>query len=104
MIDEKEKYTDGELVEVADFFKVLGDPTRIKIVCLLFEHGELCVSDIVKRVLVSRTAVSHQLRTLKNNHVVSFRKEGQMNYYFLDDEHVEEIINLTMIHLRHQSV
>ena len=96
------KYTDDELFNAAEFFKVLGDSTRIKIVCLLFQHGELCVSDIVKKVHVSRTAVSHQLRTLKDNRIVSFRKEGQMNYYRLDDEHVEGIINLTMIHLKHQ--
>lgn len=95
-------YSDDELFAVAEFFKVLGDSTRIKIVCLLFDNGELCVSDIVNKVKVSRTAVSHQLRTLKDNHIVSFRKEGQMNYYRLDDEHVEEIINLTMIHLKHQ--
>lgn len=101
-LEEMIKYNDDELFNAAEFFKVLGDSTRIKIVCLLFEYGELCVGDIVKKVHVSRTAVSHQLRTLKDNRIVSFRKEGQMSYYRLDDEHVEEIINLTMIHLSHQ--
>jgi ArsR family transcriptional regulator len=89
------------LFEVAEFLKVLGDPTRVKIVWTLYENKELCVGDIVKLMDVSRTAVSHQLRILKNHRIVNFRKDGQMKYYYLDDHHVEEIILLTVTHLTH---
>lgn len=98
----KNNYSDATLFEVAEFFKVLGDPTRIKIVSALFENGELCVNDIVDVVDVSRTAVSHQLRILKDKRIISFRKEGQMKFYHLDDAHVEVIVLLTITHLNHQ--
>ncbi|WP_373482078.1 ArsR/SmtB family transcription factor [Acetobacterium sp.] len=97
----KNEYTEETLFEVAEFFKVLGDPTRIKIVSALFENGELCVNDIVELMDVSRTAVSHQLRILKDKRIVSYRKEGQMKIYHLDDAHVEVIVLLTITHLKH---
>lgn len=100
--EERVSQNDDLLFTVAEFFKVLGDSTRIKIVSMLFEQGELCVSDIVDQVQVSRTAVSHQLRVLKDNRIVSFRKEGQMKYYRLDDHHIEDIVRLSVVHLQHQ--
>jgi len=98
----KNDHTEETLFEVAEFFKVLGDPTRIRIVSALFENGELCVNDIVDLVDVSRTAVSHQLRILKDKRIISYRKEGQMKFYHLDDAHVEVIVLLTITHLSHQ--
>ncbi|MGL4605922.1 MAG: ArsR/SmtB family transcription factor [Eubacteriaceae bacterium] len=98
----KNNHSPEVLSEVADFFKVLGDPTRIKIVTALYEHGELCVGDIVSLMDVTRTAVSHQLRLLKDKRIINFRKEGQLKYYRLDDHHVEEIVLLTITHLTHQ--
>src|SRR5665811_1498251 len=92
----KNTHSEEALFEVAEFFKVLGDPTRIKIVCALYENGELCVGDIVSLMDVTRTAVSHQLRILKDKRIVSFRKEGQMKYYYLDDHHVEDIVLVTI--------
>lgn len=98
----KNAHSEEVLSEVAEFFKVLGDSTRIKIVTALYEHGELCVGDIVNLMDVTRTAVSHQLRILKDKRIVSFRKEGQLKYYRLDDHHVEDIVLLTITHLSHQ--
>ncbi|WKY48341.1 metalloregulator ArsR/SmtB family transcription factor [Eubacteriaceae bacterium ES3] len=100
--EESVSYNDDLLFTAAEFFKVLGDSTRIKIVSLLFEQGELCVGDIVDQVQVSRTAVSHQLRVLKDNRIISNRKDGQMKYYRLDDHHIEDIVRLSIIHLQHQ--
>lgn len=94
-------HSEDSLFEVAEFFKVLGDPTRIRIVRVLYENGELCVGDIVKLVDVTRTAVSHQLRILKDKRIVSSRKDGQMKYYHLDDADVETVVSLTITRLSH---
>lgn len=76
----KNDHSEETLFEVAEFFKVLGGPTRIKIVSALFENGELCVNDIVNLVDVSRTAVSHQLRILKDktDHQLPKRRSNEI--------------------------
>lgn len=81
---------DDFIINMAELFKVFGDSTRVKIISALLE-GELCVCDIASIIDASHSAVSHQLRILKQSKLVKYRKEGQCVYYSLDDNHVEEI-------------
>ncbi len=90
---------DESLYEAADFFKLLGDTTRIKILHALF-IAEMCVCDIASLLSVSRSAVSHQLRILRQANVVRTRREGKTVYYRLSDRHVEEIVNQALVHTR----
>ena len=95
----KEELPPEELLyELAELFKVFGDSTRIKILYALFE-SELCVCDIAQTLGLTQTAVSHQLRVLKANKLVKFRKEGKNVFYSLDDDHVRRIIDQGMEHL-----
>lgn len=89
---------DEVLYELADLFRVFGDSTRIKILYALFE-SELCVNDIAQVVGLSQSAVSHQLRLLKANKLVRFRRDGKTIYYALDDDHVRSMIALGMEHV-----
>ena len=89
---------DETLYDLAELFKVFGDSTRIKILYALFEV-ELCVCDIAQLLSVSQTAVSHQLRVLKNNKLVKFRKEGKNVFYSLADDHVRRIIDQGIEHV-----
>lgn len=81
---------DEVLFDTAELFKVFGDITRIKIICVLKDH-ELCVSDIAEIINTTVSAISHQLRVLKQAKLVKFRKEGKTVYYSLDDDHVVQI-------------
>lgn len=93
---------DETLYRLADFFKLLGDTTRIKILHALF-LSEMCVCDIASLLSVSRSAVSHQLRTLRQADVVRTRKEGKTVYYRLSDRHVEAIVNQGLVHTNERS-
>ena len=84
--------------DLAELFKVFGDSTRIKILYVL-KDDELCVGDIGQLVGVSQNAVSHQLRVLKNNKLVRFRREGKVIFYSLADDHVKKIISQGMEHV-----
>lgn len=89
-----------ELLELrtSEFFKCLSDYSRFKIiVCLL--DGELCVSDIVNKVDMTQTAVSYQLKLLRANHLVKYRRDGQNIYYSVDDNHIKQIIDIAYMHL-----
>ena len=77
---------------LAETFKILGDPTRIKIAFAL-SREELCVCDIANLLGVSQSAVSHSLRTLRQMKLVKFRKEGKIAYYALDDEHINNLLD-----------
>ena len=83
--------------EMAETFKVLGDQTRLKIVLALSKQ-ELCVLDIAAVVGMSESAVSHQLRLLKNLRLVKQRKDGKMAFYSLDDEHIEDLLRVASRH------
>ena len=87
---------DEVLYELADLFRVFGDSTRIKILYALHDN-ELCVQDIANAVQLSQSAVSHQLRVLKDSKLV--RREGKTVYYALDDDHVRSILSLGMDHI-----
>jgi ArsR family transcriptional regulator len=92
--------TDEFAYKVADFFKVIGDKTRLKILLALFE-SELCVYDIAEILEMSQSAISHQLRVLKQSGFVKYRKEGREVYYSLDDDHVKNILDQGIEHIRH---
>ena len=89
---------DEVLYELADLFRVFGDSTRIKILYALHDN-ELCVQDIANAVQLSQSAVSHQLRVLKDSKLVRFRREGKTVYYALDDDHVRSILSMGMDHI-----
>lgn len=85
------------LLEVADNFKVFGDPTRLKILQALYQR-ELCVCDLTAVLEANQSTISHQLRVLRGKNLVKFRKEGKMAYYSLADEHVVKIIEVGVEH------
>lgn len=89
---------DEVLYELADLFRVFGDSSRIKILYALHDT-ELCVQDIADAVQMSQSAVSHQLRVLKDSKLVRFRREGRTVYYALDDDHVRSILSMGMEHV-----
>jgi DNA-binding transcriptional ArsR family regulator len=86
------------LYDLADLFKVLGDSTRIKILCALFQ-AEMCVCDIAALLGMTQSAISHQLRVLKQARLVKYKREGKVVYYSLDDEHVKSIFDQGLIHI-----
>ncbi len=92
MLDEELMY------DLADLFKIFSDSTRVKILCSLFE-SELSVTEITEATGVSQTAVSHQLRILKQNHLVKYKRDGKQMIYSLSDEHVKTIINCGIEHI-----
>ncbi len=87
------------LYDLAELFKVFGDSTRVKILYALFE-AELCVCDIAQLLSLSQSAVSHQLRILKNAKLVKNRREGKSIFYALADDHVYSILNQGMEHVK----
>lgn len=87
--------------EMAEFFKIFGDGTRIRVLQTLME-GEKNVGDLAEVLEMSQSAVSHQLRVLRQNGLVKYRKEGKVVFYSLDDEHVENVLQQGMAHLRHK--
>ena len=103
---EEELYLDGEeilldedeLIEMAELFKMFGDSTRIKILSVLFA-GEKCVQEITDATGSSQSAVSHQLRLLKQARLVRCRRSGKQIYYSLADDHVKTILGMAKEHL-----
>ena len=95
MLDKK------QLSAVSGFFKVLGDETRMKIINALARE-ELCVSDLAAALEMTQSAVSHQLKLLRMAHQVKARREGKSIYYSLDDQHVIDILEEALVHIRHK--
>lgn len=87
-----------EVERTAETFKILGDPTRLKIVLALIKE-ELCVCDLSALIGVSVSAISHQLRLLRGMRLVKYHKDGKMVFYSIDDEHIENIISETLVHI-----
>ena len=96
--NEKEVSEHQMLQELAEFFKVFGDGTRIRILYVLFEN-ELCVYDLAETLGMSQSAISHQLRILKQAKLVKNRRDGKAVYYSLSDGHIQTIINQGMEHI-----
>jgi DNA-binding transcriptional ArsR family regulator len=84
---------------LADTFRILGDPTRVRIVDAL-AGGQLCVCDIATLVGMSESAVSHQLRLLRSMRLVRTRRAGRLVYYTLDDYHIIELLRLAITHVQ----
>lgn len=92
---------ENELADMADLFKIFGDSTRIRILCALTQ-GELCVCDIAQVLGMSQSAISHQLRTLKQAKLVKNRRDGKTIYYALADDHVLTILGMAKEHLEEE--
>lgn len=91
---------DRSAVALAEMFKALSDPTRLRIVSLLVET-ELCVCDLAAALGMEQSAVSHQLRTLRDMHLVRRRRDGRRIFYALDDEHVADLFRRGLEHVEH---
>ena len=89
---------DATLLKLAATFKVLGDPTRTKIISALLQE-ELCVCDLASLIGLSQSAISHQLRVLRNMNLVKYRKDGRIAYYSLDDDHINAILTAGLKHV-----
>jgi len=88
-----------ELYDLSDFFKVLGDSTRMKILFAI-DGGPLCVCDIATMLGMTKSAVSHQLKILRQNGLVIYKKSGKNVFYELADDHVKDIIEKALEHIR----
>lgn len=86
------------LVKVADLFKIFGDPTRVRIIFVLF-HQEECVRDIAQKLEMTQSAISHQLRILKQSRLVTSRREGKTIFYSLADSHISSIFGQALEHV-----
>jgi DNA-binding transcriptional ArsR family regulator len=95
----KEAISDRDLERLSLTYKVLGDPNRLKIVMVL-RSVEMCVCDLAAFTGLSESAVSHQLRRLKDLALVKSRRDGQIIYYSLDDEHVTGLLEVGLAHVR----
>lgn len=91
---------DETLYELADLFRVFGDTTRIKILCAL-SVSDLCVADIAALLSMNQSAISHQLRVLKQARLVRVTRRGRSSIYGLDDDHVRTIFEQGFRHVRH---
>lgn len=92
---------EDELYDLAELFKVFGDSTRIRILTVLFDD-EMCVCDIAEALSMNQSAVSHQLRVLKNAKLIKNRKDGKQVFYSLADDHVRTILAMGLEHIEEQ--
>ena len=100
IVDRVEKVMPDEqqLLDLSEFFKVFGDSTRIKILYVL-SQSEMCVCDIATLLQMGQSAISHQLRVLKQMRLVSFRREGKTVFYSLADSHIQTILDQGLEHI-----
>lgn len=97
------KMQDEELLlKLAEFFKILGDSTRVKILYAL-DQNEMCVCDIANVLGMSKSSISHQLGTLRKCGIVKSKKVGKEVFYALDDEHVKEVFEVGFEHIEHRN-
>ncbi|MGN0526806.1 MAG: ArsR/SmtB family transcription factor [Acutalibacteraceae bacterium] len=94
----RDMINDEFVMDIADFFSIFGDSTRIKILWAL-DKSEMCVCDIAALINMTKSAVSHQLRVLKTNNLVKSRKQGKEVFYTLSDNHIKEIFEKAIEHL-----
>lgn len=86
------------ITDLSDFFKILGDSTRLQILMAL-EQSELCVSELSHLLNMTISAISHQLKSLKNAKLVKLRKEGKTVFYSLDDDHINKLLKVSFEHI-----
>ena len=89
--------------DVAELFKILGDSTRARIICAL-ELSEMCVCDIAALLNMTSSAISHQLRVLKQSRIVKSRREGKIVYYKLADEHISQLFDIAFDHMTEENM
>ena len=89
------------LLDLAELFKVFGDSTRVRIISVLL-HSQMCVCDIAALLGMSKSAISHQLRVLRQSRLVKYRREGKEVYYSLNDKHVEKIFRQGLVHINEE--
>ena len=94
----KQMLEEDVLFDVSDFFKILGDSTRAKIMWAL-DKEDMCVCDLAALLGMTKSAISHQLKTLREANLVKFKKDGKMVIYSLDDEHVKDIFEKSLEHV-----
>ncbi len=100
--DTLNKMPDQDLFnKLAEFFKILGDTTRTRILFAL-DQNEMCVCDIANVLSMSKSSISHQLGTLRRSGIVKCRKEGKEVYYMLDDEHIKQLFEVGIEHIGHK--
>ena len=87
---------------LAEFFKIIGDPTRTKILFAL-DQNEMCVCDIANVLGMTKSSISHQLATLKKSGIVNSRRDGKEVYYTLDDEHIKQVFEVGIEHIEHKN-
>ena len=87
--------------DMSNFFKILGEPTRIKILNTL-DNNEMCVCDIANVLNMTKSTISHQLNILRINNIVKYKKVGKEVYYTLDDEHVRKVFEIALSHIGHK--
>lgn len=93
--------SDANLLKLADLYKAMGDATRIRIISALVQ-SEMCVCDLAALLQMTQSAISHQLRVLRQAHLVNYRKEGKVVYYSLDDDHIKMLYDQGLVHVLHQ--
>lgn len=97
----KNKPKEEILERLSELFKILGDPTRTKILWALDNH-EMCVCDIANVLNMTKSSISHQLATLRTSGIVKYRKSGKEVYYMLDDEHINKLYEIGIEHINHK--
>ncbi len=99
----KEKMpSDESLLQLAELYKAMGDGTRIRIISALVQ-SELCVCDLATLLQMSQSAISHQLRVLRQTRLVRYRKAGKVVYYSLDDDHIKMLYSQGLDHVLHEN-
>ena len=93
--------SDDNLLKLSDLYKAMGDLTRIRIISALVQ-SEMCVCDLAALLEMTQSAISHQLRVLRQAHLVNFRKEGKVVYYSLDDDYIKMLYDQGLVHVLHQ--
>jgi ArsR family transcriptional regulator, lead/cadmium/zinc/bismuth-responsive transcriptional repressor len=94
----RESIAEIHLLKLASIFKLLGDPTRLRIVTAL-QGGEMCVCDLAAYLNLTESAVSHQLRRLRELNLIKNRRQGQILFYSLDDKHIEDLLKTGFEHV-----
>ena len=97
----KQMAEEDSLNKLAEFFKIVGDTTRVKILYAL-DKQELCVCDIANILNMSKSSISHQLGTLRRSGIVKCKRIGREVFYMLDDEHVKQVFEIGMEHIEHR--
>ncbi len=98
----KKMKSERVIQRLSETFKALSDPTRLKML-LAFSQEELCGCDLVELLGITKSAISHQLRILKNLRIVKYRREGKQIFYSLDDDHVKTLINQSLSHVEEEN-